>query len=75
MEQMTLFKENTWKDVVNDILTEIISEEELPEKSLVLTENYSDKKGKITSYTVSVKKPDYPRGPPTVPRSAPWAFS
>ncbi len=62
MEQMTLFKENNWKYVVNDILTVIISEEELPEKSLVLTENYSDKKGKITSYSVSVKKPDYPQG-------------
>lgn len=39
MEQMTLFKENNWKYVVNDILTGIISEEELPEKSLVLILN------------------------------------
>ena len=62
MEQMTLFVEKYWKDVINEILTQITSEEELPEKSLVLTENYSDKTAKITSYTVAVKKPDYPRG-------------
>ena len=62
MEQMTLFTEQNWKDVINDILSKIIAEEELPENSLVLTENYSDKKDKITSYTVSVKKPDYPKG-------------
>jgi len=62
MEQMTFFTEHNWKDVINDILSNIITEEELPEKSLVLNENYSDKKDKITSYTVSVMKPDYPKG-------------
>lgn len=59
---MTLFVDTDWKDVINDILTQISAEEELPEKSFLLTENYSDKKDRITSYTVSVKKPDYPRG-------------
>lgn len=59
---MTLFTGQNWKDVINDILSIIIDEEELPEKSLVLAENYSDKKDKITSYSISVKKPDYPRG-------------
>lgn len=62
MEQMTLFTGQNWKDVINDILSMIIVDEELPEKSLVLAENYSDKKDKITSYSISVKKPDYPRG-------------
>ena len=62
MEQINIFGEQSWKDVISDILDKIIAEEELPEQSLVLAENYSEKTEKITSYTVSVKKPDYPRG-------------
>ena len=57
-----MFGNQSWQDVIGDILNKIITEEELPEQSLVLTENYSEKTEKITSYTVSVKKPDYPRG-------------
>ncbi len=62
MEQINIFGEQSWKDVISDILDKIIAEEELPEQSLALAENYSEKTEKITSYTVSVKKPDYPRG-------------
>lgn len=62
MEQINIFGEQSWKDVISDILDKIIAEEELPEQSLVLAENFSEKTEKITSYTVSVKKPDYPRG-------------
>ena len=56
MEQIAMFGNQSWQDVIDDILNKIITEEELPEKSLVLTENYSEKTEKITSYTVSVKK-------------------
>lgn len=61
MTQMNLF-ETSWIDIINVAIENIAKEEELPEGSLQLIENLSRDKKKISSYSVSVLKPDYPKG-------------
>lgn len=61
MTQMNLF-ETSWMDIINVAIENIAKEEELPEGSLQLIENLSRDKKKVSSYSVSVLKPDYPKG-------------
>lgn len=61
MAQLNLF-ETSWMDIINDVIENIAKGEELPEGSLQLIENLSRDKQKVSSYSVAVLKPDYPRG-------------
>ena len=61
MAQLNIFETN-WIDIVNDAIEDISKREELPEGSLLLVENLSRDKQKISSYSVAILKPDYPRG-------------
>lgn len=61
MKQIGLFNKD-WKDILICNIESIIKAEELPEKSLQLIENYGKDKNKITSYSISIAKPDYPKG-------------
>ncbi len=61
MEQLNM-TEPKWKEVMNTMLEDIIKDREFPEKSLVLEENISRKSGKISSYSIMIAKPDYPKG-------------
>ena len=61
MEQMSLF-ETDWKTTINEVIDTISVREELPGDSLVLVENRSRVKQDISSYSVAILKPDYPKG-------------
>ncbi len=61
MAQLNIF-ETSWIDVVNEAIEDIVKSEELPEGSLQLIENLSRDKQKVSSYSVAILKPDYPRG-------------
>ena len=62
-EQISLFDNATpWQDVANEAIRQVIEEEELPEDSLLIDANYSRKGDKITSYSLCIRKPDYPKG-------------
>ena len=61
MVQLNIF-ETSWIDIINETIEKIAKEEELPEGSLQLIENLSRDKQKVSSYSVVVLKPDYPRG-------------
>ena len=61
MTQLNLF-ETSWMNIINEVIENIAKDEELPEGSLQLIENLSRDKQKISSYSVAVLKPDYPRG-------------
>lgn len=61
MTQLNMF-ESGWIDIVNKAIEKIAKEEELPEGSLLLVENLSRDKKKVSSYSVAVLKPDYPKG-------------
>ena len=61
MAQLNLF-EASWMDTINEAIDSIAKDEELPEGSLQLIENLSRDKQKVSSYSVAVLKPDYPRG-------------
>lgn len=51
-----------WKEKVQAILDDMVSEMGLPEGSLYLRTNYG-KEGKITSYSVCIYEPEYPAPP------------
>ena len=61
MAQINLF-ETGWIDIINRVITEITKNEELPSGALQLIENLSRDKEKVSSYSVAVLKPDYPKG-------------
>ena len=66
-EQVTLFdalSENSepWQDVVNKAIVQVLADVDIPENSVVLDTNYSRDGQKITSYSVCIRKPDYPKG-------------
>lgn len=61
MKQIGLFNTD-WKDILICNIESIIKAEELPGKSLQLIENYGKDKNKVTSYSISIAKPDYPKG-------------
>ena len=54
--------ETGWIDIINRVITEITKKEELPSGALQLIENLSRDKEKVSSYSVAVLKPDYPKG-------------
>ena len=54
--------EQTWIDRILITIDSIVESEEIPEKSLQLVSNYGKDKEKITSYSIAVLKPDYPKG-------------
>lgn len=60
-EPLSLF-DTSWMDIIKESIECIAKNEELPEGSLQLVENLSRDKEKISSYSVAVLKPDYPRG-------------
>lgn len=64
MEQMNLFSNEitTWVDRINKVMDCLSQNEELPTGSLRLVENKSRNQLEITSYSVALTKPDYPRG-------------
>lgn len=55
-----------WQYRIQSMLEEIISEKELPEKSLSLLTNYTRDGKKITSYSICIYEPDYPLPSDTV---------
>lgn len=61
MEQMSLF-ESKWMQDVIDVIDDISASEELPLGSLQLVKNYSRDKKTVSSFSVTVAKPDYPKG-------------
>lgn len=62
-EQMSLFDNATpWQDVFATAIEQVLAEEELPEKSVILDANYSRTGEKVTSYSLFIRKPDYPKG-------------
>lgn len=61
MAQINMF-ETGWIDIINRVITEITKNEELPSGALQLIENLSRDKEKVSSYSVAVLKPDYPKG-------------
>lgn len=61
MTQIDLF-ETDWINKIKDILDDINNSEGLPEDSLLRVENLSRDKNKVTSYSISIVKPDYPKG-------------
>ncbi len=61
MAQINMF-ETGWIDIINRVITEITRNEELPSGALQLIENLSRDKEKVSSYSVAVLKPDYPKG-------------
>ncbi len=64
MEQMNIYDvtKQTWKDKLQVTIDRIATDEELPPKSLQLISNYGKDKEKVTSYSVAILKPDYPKG-------------
>lgn len=60
-EQLDFLGSN-WMVVLNSVLEDTAKNEELPEKALVFIENIGRVTKKVTSYTVAVRKPDYPKG-------------
>ena len=62
MEQINLFEGNNWRTVVDSVLVDLIKNEDLPDGSLTLGENLSRDENKVTSYSVYVKQPDFPKG-------------
>lgn len=61
MEQLDLF-DSKWINTVDKVLYDITLDEELPENALQLIENHGKKNGVITSYSITVMKPDFPKG-------------
>lgn len=61
MTQLNLFG-TSWMDIINVAIENISKDEELPVGSLQLIENLSRDKKTVSSYSVSVLKPDYPKG-------------
>jgi len=61
MAQINMF-ETGWIDIINRVITEITKNEALPSGALQLIENLSRDKEKVSSYSVAVLKPDYPKG-------------
>lgn len=61
MAQINMF-ETGWIDIINRVITDITKNEELPSGALQLIENLSRDKEKVSSYSVAVLKPDYPKG-------------
>lgn len=59
--QLESFSSN-WMILLNAVLDDIAQKEELPEKSLLFIENIGRVKKEVTSYTVALRKPDYPKG-------------
>ncbi len=49
-----------WKSAIQNSLTEIEKEQNLPQNSLCLITNYGQDKSKITSYSVCICEPDSP---------------
>lgn len=60
-EQLDFLGSN-WMVVLNSVLEDTEKKEELPENALVFIENIGRVTKKVTSYTVAVRKPDYPKG-------------
>lgn len=62
-EQMSLFDNATpWQEVAKKAIDQVNIDEELPENCLLLDTNLSRKGDKVTSYSVFIRKPDYPKG-------------
>ena len=61
MAQMSLF-ETGWKNTIYEVIDTISVYEGLPAGSLMLVENLSRVKKTVSSYSVSILKPDYPKG-------------
>lgn len=62
-EQMSLFDNAApWQDVFTKAIEQVLAEEELPENSVILDANYSRTGEKVTSYSLFIRKPDYPKG-------------
>lgn len=60
-----------WQKAVRDMLAELVAEYELPEGSLFLSDNYSQKgknEGKLISHSVCIWEPDYPPKPDEKPK-------
>ena len=57
--------ENNWKQSIKDMLEDLISQYELPEGSLYLSDNYSQKDDSNTliSHSVCIWEPSYPKLP------------
>ena len=55
--------DSLWKDKVQKMLDEMITENELPEQSLYLKANLGRTGERITSYSVSIFEPEYPPNP------------
>lgn len=49
-----------WKESIQAMLDDLVSEMELPENSLYLRTNYGRDREKITSYSVCIYEPEYP---------------
>lgn len=56
------FFSSDWMVILNSVLVDLAKSEELPENSLVFIENIGRISKEITSYTVALRKPDYPKG-------------
>lgn len=61
MAQMSLF-ETGWKSTIYEVINTISVYEGLPAGSLMLVENFSRVKKTVSSYSVAILKPDYPKG-------------
>ncbi len=66
MEQISLFDgltNKSWQEVTQGIIDDYVKEAGFPDGCIFVRANYSRKfEGVITSYSIVVGKPDYPRG-------------
>lgn len=64
MEQMSIFDSanQSWQDFVNEAISQIEIEDDIPNNSVLIDANYSRDGSEITSYSLFIRKPDYPKG-------------
>ena len=53
---------SNWMIILKAVLDDIAKNEELPDNSLLFIENIGRVTKKLTSYTVALRKPDFPKG-------------